>query len=126
MSEYEKADKKKEEKKELYTDEDYKRFCDAMKDFKGNLKVNDTLYSPFERYLHSLGVIRFNEISRFTVKDATGYTKLSAMNARYDLREYYKDEEFMRQNPEARTAFQERIAKLREKLNFKVEAQQER
>lgn len=117
-----KFQEKSDEKKELYTEEDYKRFCVAMKDFTGNKKINDTLYSPFERYLASLKVISYREVGRFCVHDAVGFTKLSAMNARYELREYHKEEEFMRQNPEARTAFQERIAKMRENLAGKLKA----
>ena len=120
MSKYDEADKKKEEKKELYSDSDYRKFCEAMKNFTDNKRINDTLYSPFERYLYSLGVIRFDKISHFTVLDAAGFTRLNAMNARYGLREYHKEVDFLNQNPEARTAFQERIAKLRAKLADKI------
>lgn len=119
MSKY-KEKSEKDEKKELYTEEDYKRFCEVMNDFIGNKRIYDTLYSPFERYLHSLKVISFSEVGRYRVHDPMGHTKLSAMNARFELREYHRQEEFMQQNPEARTAFQERIAAMRKNLTEKL------
>ncbi len=122
MSKYKEAESKKDEKKPLYTEDDDRRFCEAMKGFTGNKRINDTLYSPFERYLAQLGVISFKEIGRFTVHDALGFTKLNAMNSRYELREYHKEVEFLQQNPEAKTAFQQRIAKMREQLHVKMHA----
>lgn len=105
------------EKQPLYTDDDYRRFLDAMRQYTGNREVNGVLASPFEQYLSDLGVIRLGkDQNRCVVRDPAGYNRLNAMNSRRELREYHRDQDFMNQNPEARTAFQERIAKLRAKM----------
>jgi len=120
MSKYKEVEVKKEEKKELYSESDYRRFCEAMKDFVGNKRINDTLYSPFERYLASLRVISFSEVGRLNVHDALGFTKLNAMNNRYELREYHKEVDFMNQNPEAREAKLRHLEGLKKNLFKKM------
>lgn len=126
MSEFENADSKGKNPKEakpLYTNEDYSWFIEARKKFKGNKEINGVLASPFEQYVHALRTITLGkEHNRFVVHDPEGYTKLNAMNTRYEAHEYHKDQDFMNQNPEVRTDLQKRIAEMRKKLNFTGES----
>lgn len=119
MSKY----KEKEEvaKEVEITRADLDKLRDNLKPFPQK-KINDRLTSSFEQYLQSIGVISFKEDGSFVVNAPEGYTRMNRINAKLELIEYYKDKEFLEQNPEAKEEHLKKISGMRASLanKFKV------
>jgi hypothetical protein len=110
-----------EEKKELYSEEDYRKFVEMRKPYKANRRINGVLSSAFEHMLHDLHTITVNEKhNRFVVHDPEGFTKLNVMNSRYEMREYHEQEQRFKQFPAEKEAQTERIKNLRQNLAAKL------
>lgn len=109
---------KKEEVEEVkqpeITSRDIEKLRTDLKPFKQQM-INGQLIPAFEQYLCSLGVMKYTN-EGVVVNDAVGYTRMSKINSKLELRQYYEDVDFHEQNPEAKTAFQERIGKIRAKI----------
>lgn len=119
MSEYKKADKEKEVYKapEIAT-KDIDNLREELKSYTQK-RINGRLTSQFEQYLLDLGtvVMRGDEIH---VKDPAGYTRMSKINTKMDLLDYYSDEEYLRNNPEMKKKQTEKLKAMREAMSNRM------
>jgi hypothetical protein len=114
--------KEKEEttfKEPEITTRDIENLRSELKRFP-QMKINGALVSPFEQYLCSLGTMKFSN-SGIIVHDAVGYTRMSKINAKLEMKQYYEEEDFMNQNPEARAAQQTRLNAMKAGLAAKLQ-----
>lgn len=115
---------KKEEQEEknpeiVITSKDIENLRGKLRDFPQKT-INGRITSSFEQYMHSVGCITFKEDGTLVVNAPAGYTRMSLINTKLELRQYYEDQEFFAQNPEAKEAQLEKIQKLREGLASKL------
>lgn len=111
------------EEKELYSEEDYRKFVDMRKPYKANRRINGVLASAFEHMLHDLHTIAIHEKhNRFAVHDPEGFTKLNAMNSRYEMREYHEQEKRFAQFPHEKQEQAARLQSQRLNLSAKLQA----
>lgn len=107
---------KKEEEKvvvEPITGKDIENLRAALKEYKSNYRFRD--------YLVDLKVISVKN-GAWVVHDPAGYSRLTRMNAKLELRQYYEDQEHFAQFPESKKQHLERLAGLRKGLaeKFKI------
>lgn len=82
----------------------------ALRDIKSNYR--------FREYLLDLKVISIKN-GVWIVHDQSGYNRLSKINAKLELRQYYEDQDHFNAFPEARDAHFEKISALKNKLVWK-------
>lgn len=87
----------------------------ALKVYPQN-EINGKLVSPFDQYLKSLGVIRFDENMNIVCRDVEGHNRLSKINGRLEYRQAMQDEALFQEFPEERKLFVEGLDKMRSKF----------
>lgn len=96
-----------------------------IENLRGELKrfpqtrINGRLISPFEQYLISLNVMKYSN-DGVVVHDAVGYTRMSKINSKLELRQFYEDQEHFAAFPEAKEAQLEKISSLKKELAGKI------
>lgn len=112
MSQYDESEKKKEKPQQPeITGRDIEDLRTALKAFTSNYRFRD--------YLADLKVITVKD-GTWVVHDPVGYTRLSQINAKLELRQYYEDQEHFAAFPEAKQAHLDKISDLRKGLSDKL------
>lgn len=82
-------------------------------------RINGRLTSQFEQYLLDLGtvVMRGDEIH---VKDPAGYTRMSKINSKMELLDFYSDQEYYRNNPDMQKKQTDKLKAMREAMSNRM------
>jgi hypothetical protein len=86
-----------------------------LKEFPQKL-IGSKLVCPFDQYLISLGTIKLED-GQIVVRDPEGHQRLAAINAKLEWKEWFEHERTMKQFPEEKQIFLEKVFKLKEKLS---------
>lgn len=78
--------------------------------------IGKRLASPFEQYLVSLKTLSISDLGQLICHDPEGHERLSKINAKLELREYYEQEKVFQQFPEERELFANKVSALRSKF----------
>lgn len=78
--------------------------------------IGTKLVSPFDQYLISLKVINLDENGHVWCIAPEGHTRLSAINAKLEWKEWFEQERFFERFPEERQKFIEKISAMRSKM----------
>ena len=113
--------KKKEEsvKSPEITDKEIEQLRDNLQTFPQK-RIGKKLIAPFHLYLASINVIRITEEGGIVVQDPAGYTRLSKINAKVELLDYYKHQDYLNTFPEERTKHINKILEMRKGLLQKM------